>query len=190
MFTSNQSQTIPPIWISINEIKLTNWSRDSDRRVFSFRNPGKLNKNPKIRQLVSKNSIFQAKPNLSGQDSTGSFHPHVIGHQKRRFKNIPRVFKAPAFRLRVNRRNWKFSNTYPSKILWSRRSLLNTTSRILMIIQIKTCGKWQRLMGCKIHKNRDAIHFSNRAKLSFYNLKDCDQRLINRLGLFLWHGAR
>ena len=32
-------------------------------------------------------------------------------------------------------------------------------------------------MGCKIHKNRDAIHFSNRAKLQFYNLKDCDQRL-------------
>ena len=59
-----------------------------------------------------------------------------------------------------------------------------------MIIQIKTCGKCQRLMGCKIHKNRDAIHFSNRAKLSFYNLKDCDQRLINRLGLFLWRGAR
>ena len=134
MFTSNQSQTIPPIWISINEIKLTNWSRDSDRRGFGFPNPGKLNKNPKTRQLVSKNSIFQVKPNLSGRDSTGGFHPYVIGHQKRRFKNIPRVFKLPAFRLRVNRRNWKFSNTYPSKILWSRRSLLNTTSRILMII--------------------------------------------------------
>ena len=32
-------------------------------------------------------------------------------------------------------------------------------------------------MGFKIYKNRDAIHFSNTAKLLFYNLKDCDQRL-------------
>ena len=32
-------------------------------------------------------------------------------------------------------------------------------------------------MGFKIHKNRDAIHFSNRAKLLFCNLKGCDRRL-------------